>query len=351
MPFRTFLAFVMPSVVAMLLLIAVPLGGVVALSGWNSYTKMRMVETEVRTPVGVRRDVRATAELDAQGNPVKVTEWVGWQNFRTVLDVEALDRAFAKDRSLMADGTPAGVLERGAGLYRDITNIRFWAALEFTLLYTLVTTPLILGLGFLIALGVNQMAGGQKGPMIFASLLPFIVTPVVGSLSIKWLFLDNAIITVWLQQLGLGKVYFLQSATSIRALIILYGVWHVMPFAFIVLYAGLQTVPSETREAALIDGASRWEQIRYVVIPHLMPLFVFITLIHLMDAYRVFEPIFVFSGGQGADSLQHFAYKILDNEQNFHKASAAALLMMVGIVVLLIPLILRTWRDQRRAFA
>jgi multiple sugar transport system permease protein len=57
-----------------------------------------------------------------------------------------------------------------------------------------------------------------------------------------------------------------------------------------------------------------------------MPLFVFVTLIHLMDAYRVFEPILVFSGGQGADSLQHLTYKILSDEQNFHKASAAALI-------------------------
>jgi multiple sugar transport system permease protein len=345
MPFRTFLGFIMPSAVAMLLLIAIPLVGVINLSLWNSYTKTTFVETEVRTPLGVRKDVRAVAETDAQGRPIQVREWYGSRNYGTVLGAEQLADATARDRS------EAGIFARIGGLFRDIVNIRFWGALEFTLLYTLVTTPLVLAFGFLIALGVNSVTKPLKGPLIFASLLPFIVTPVVGSLSIKWLFLDNAIITVWLEQLGFGKIYFLQNAFTTRLLIILVGVWKATPFAFIVLYAGLQTVPSETREAAIIDGATRWEVTRYVTIPHLMPLFVFITLIYVMDAYRVFEPILVFSGGQGADSLQHQAYKILNDELNYHKASASSLLMVVGIVFLLIPLVIKTWRDQRRAFA
>jgi multiple sugar transport system permease protein len=351
MPFRTFLGFILPSAVAMLLFIAIPLAGVIHLSLWNTYTKTRFVETEVRTPLGVRKDVRAVAETDAQGRPVQVREWYGSRNFETVMGVEQLGEAIARDRSRAADGSEPGLWRRFGGLFRDVVNIRFWGALEFTLLYTLITTPLILGFGFLIALGVNSMTKALKGPLIFASLLPFIVTPVVGSLSIKWLFLDNAIITVWLEQLGFGKIYFLQNAFTTRMLIILVGVWKATPFAFIVLYAGLQTVPSETREAAIIDGATRWEVTRYVTIPHLMPLFVFITLIYVMDAYRVFEPILVFSGGQGADSLQHQAYKILNDELNYHKASASSLLMVLGIVFLLIPLVIKTWRDQRRAFA
>ncbi len=351
MPFRTFLGFILPSAVAMLLLIAIPLVGVVYLSFWNTYTKTRFEVTETRTPVGIRKESRAVAEVDAQGRPVQVREWYGPRNYQTVLGTEQLADAMSRDRSLTATGQPNSLWGRFAGWFRDVTNIRFWGALEFTLLYTAVTTPLILLFGFLIALGVNSATQTLKGPMIFASLLPFIVTPVVGSLSIKWLFLDNAIITVWLEQLGFGKIYFLKDAFTTRALIILVGIWKSTPFAFIILYAGLQTVPEETREAAVIDGANRWEITRHVTIPHLMPLFVFITLIYPMDAYRVFEPILVFSGGQGADSLQHQAYRILSDELNYHKASASALLMVLGILVLLIPLVIKTWRDQRRAFA
>ena len=56
---------------------------------------------------------------------------------------------------------------------------------------------------------------------------------------------------------------------------IIYRVWHVAPFAFIVFYAGLQTVNKEILESAVIDGANRFERLRYIIIPHLMPLIIF----------------------------------------------------------------------------
>ena len=68
-------------------------------------------------------------------------------------------------------------------------------------------------------------------------------------------------------------------------MLMVYGIWHLMPFSFIVFYAGLQTVPHETIEAATIDGASKFQRTRHVVIPHLMPLAIFITLILLMDNF------------------------------------------------------------------
>ena len=130
-------------------------------------------------------------------------------------------------------------------------------------------------------------------------------------------------------------------------LIILYGVWHVVPFAFIVLYAGLQSVPQDSLEAATIDGASRWQKLRYVTLPHLMPLVVFVMLIHIMDAYRVFEPVLVLTQGAFTTSVQYLTYDILMQQNNPFKASAAAVLTVLGIAVLLIPLLRRTWREQR----
>jgi ABC-type sugar transport system permease subunit len=80
-------------------------------------------------------------------------------------------------------------------------------------------------------------------------------------------------------------------------MLIVYGIWSSIPFSFIVFYAGLQTVPEDTMEAAMIDGASKWQRMRHVIVPHLMPLVVFITLIQLMDNFRVFEPIVSFQAG------------------------------------------------------
>ena len=78
-----------------------------------------------------------------------------------------------------------------------------------------------------------------------------------------------------------------------------------------------------------------------------MPLFVFITLIHLMDAYRVFEPVIVLTQGAFTTSVQYLTYHILLLENNPYKASAAAVLTLAGIVVLLIPLLVKTWREQK----
>jgi multiple sugar transport system permease protein len=137
-------------------------------------------------------------------------------------------------------------------------------------------------------------------------------------------------------------------AWSARLLIILYGIWHVVPFAFIVFYAGLQSVPQDSLEAARIDGANAWQRLIYVTLPHLAPLFVFVTLIHLMDAYRVFEPVMVLTQGAFTTSVQYLTYYILLQENNPYKASAAAVLTTAGIAVLLIPLLMRTWKEQRR---
>ena len=185
-----------------------------------------------------------------------------------------------------------------------------------------------------------------KGAFIAASLLPFIITPVVGALAIKWLFRDNGLVSTLLAEVGV-QVFWMAQAWSARLLIILYGIWHVLPFAFIVFYAGLQGVPQDSLEAATLDGASRWQKLRYVTLPHLAPLVVFVTLIHLMDAYRVFEPVLVLTKGAFTTSVQYLTYYILLEENNPFKASAAAVLTLLGIGVLLIPLLRRTWREQR----
>jgi len=338
----------------MILLIAVPLIGVMYLSVHNSYIKTEMVEVTSTVPTfaGMKQTkVEKVPQpvLDEDGNAVKVSEFVGMQNFVSVADPAGLVAAFTEDRTVRDDGTATTLVERLRGIYGDLIDIDFWGALEFTLLYAFITTPLILGLGFLVALAVNSVAQWLRGPLIFTSLLPFIITPVVGSLSIYWLFLDNAVIAALLEQLFDTKVYFLKDAITIRSLIILYGVWHVTPFAFVILYAGLQTVPNDALQAAMVDGANFRQRIWYVIIPHLAPLFVFITMIHIMDAYRIFEPILVFGSNLFANSLQYLTYYILNFEDNYHKAAASAILTVIGIVILLIPFLRRTYREQRGA--
>ena len=190
-----------------------------------------------------------------------------------------------------------------------------------------------------------------RGPIIFVSLLPFIITPVIGALSIRWLFIGDGIMTALLEWWLARDIAMFAQGWTIELLMMFYRVWHVAPFAFVVFYAGLQTVNQDTLESAIVDGDSRFERLLYVVFPHLMPLIIFVSLIHLMDAYRVFEEIVAFSSQAHRISLQWLTFDLLtpDDSGNraISRASASAMLTMVGIVFLLIPLIMRTWRDHK----
>lgn len=340
MKFRTFAAFVAPSMFMMLLFIAFPLVSVFVQSFYVTQPVYQTVEVETCTPGFLAQtcttETKSRPVLDEEGDIVTRTRFVGLQSYRNVLELPRLRAALA-DRS-----------------WRAIQSIDFWKALRFTLTFTLITLPLVLGTGLAIALVINNAAKAIRGPVIFVSLLPFIITPVIGALSINWLFRGDGILTATLEWWTGRDIAMFAQAWTIEILMMLYRVWHVAPFAAIVLYAGLQTVNQDSIESALIDGASRWQRLRYIVIPHLMPLIVFVAMIHLMDTYRVFEEIVGFRSQGHVISLQWLTYDFLTPDQagnrSISRASASAMLTMVGIAILLVPLLRRTWHDHRRSF-
>ena len=224
---------------------------------------------------------------------------------------------------------------------------KFWVSLEFTLIYTFITLPVQLILGLAVALGINRIKNKwTRGAVISSSLLPFIVTPVVGTLVFAWLFRDFGFVSYVLELVGL-KVHWFASQFAARTLLILHSIWHVTPFAIIVFFAGLQSVPQDSLEAAIVDGASRWQRLVYVTIPHLRSLIIFVTIISLMDAYRIFDPIVVMTRGtHGTESLQFYNYRVAILQDSVAKGSAVALLTVVGILVLLIPFLYLTYKEQ-----
>ena len=220
MKFKTFAAFVGPSLALMLIFIAAPLIGVLWQSFHLTQPVFETVEVESCTPGFTGQicttEMKTRPVLDEDGRTITETSYVGLQSYRNVLEPDRLRAAIANDRWL------------------DILNIDFWAALRFTLTFTLITLPLILLLGLGIALAVNNAVRSIRGPIIFVSLLPFIITPVIGALSIRWLFIGDGIMTAFLEWwLGRDIAMFAQ-AWTIELLMLFYRVWHVAPFAFVV---------------------------------------------------------------------------------------------------------------------
>ena len=337
MKFKTFFAFVAPSLFMMILFIALPLVSVLIQSFQITQPVMQNIEVETCTPGFLTQtcttELKTVPTLDEDGKTITTTEWVGFQSYRNVLQMDKVWEAVSE------------------GSWRAILQIDFWKALRFTLMYTLLTLPLVIGVGLLIALTVNNAVRSVRGPVIFISLLPFIITPVIGSLSIYWLFVGDGILTALMERWTGSNISMFAQAWTIELLMYFYRVWHVAPFAFVIFYAGLQTVNMDTLESAVIDGANRWERLRHVIIPHLMPLIIFIALIHLMDCYRVFEEIIGFRSEAYVISLQWLTFDFLtpDDAGNraIARASASAMLTMIGIVFLLILPLRRTWRDHK----
>ena len=339
MKHKAFFWFVLPSVMAMLLFIAFPVISVIVQSLHVAHEQV-IIAVENCGPFGCTQSTTIdTAATEALRKAQPLGRWAG---LTTYLDRGHLAVAEVSAAWTNADGV--------AAFFGRLINLPFYKALFFTLSYTFVVTPLTLIVGFAIAVAVNSAAKMLRGPLIFFTLLPMIVTPLVGSLILFWMIDARGIIGAALQWAAGDPTLSVKASTPLMWIMLMfYGVWHTAPFAFIVYYAGLQTVNKETLEAAVVDGASRWQTIRYVVLPHLFPLTTFIALIQLMDNFRVFEPIVSFSAAAHATSLSWAIYNDLGGEtRQLSSAAATSVLTIIGIAILLSPVLIRTWRDFGR---
>ena len=338
MPHKTFLAFMLPSVIAMLLFIALPIVSVAVQSLYVEHDKV-LVTVENCQPFGgcteeTRVDSEAFETLKA-AQPLGKFNGIGTYLNRAHLAVAEIGEILSNN---------AGIGDIATRIY----NLPFYRALGFTLAYTFIVTPLAILLGFIIALTVNMVPALLKGPVIFFSLLPMIITPLVGSLILFWMINSEGIIGATLQHVFNDPTLSLKASPVLTWLtLFVYGIWTNAPFSFVVFYAGLQTVPGDTLESAMIDGASRWERVRFVIIPHLAPLATFVALVQLMDNFRVFEPIVGFSAQANATSLSFAIFNDLRNQnaQLYGSAGATSMLTIAGVIVLLTPVLIRTWRE------
>jgi len=232
--------------------------------------------------------------------------------------------------------------------YRDVlSDSRFWRSLRFTGLYIAIVVPMQLLIGFMIALLLDQLSKFTRGIYLSLFLLPFIIVPVVGTIMFKQLFEASGPLT-WLYQ-TIFDTRFRYNELSVKTLIIFHGIWYTTPFALVTYFAGLQTLSQDQLEAASIDGATPWQKIRAIVLPHVQSLTVLILLISIMDAYRVFDNVFVLSELNPiykADTVMTYTFQTAITVQRLGKANAMAILTIAGILIILIPNIIQSYRQQ-----
>jgi ABC-type sugar transport system permease subunit len=223
----------------------------------------------------------------------------------------------------------------------------FWRSFRFTLLYMVIIVPGQIVIGFTVALVLDQVSTFARGIYLSIFLLPFIIVPIIGTIMFKQLFEASGLFT-WLIQVILGTK-FRYTETSVKLLILLHGLWYVSPYALVTYFAGIQTLPIEQMEAASMDGASGWQKIRHIIIPHVSSLSIMVLLISTMDAYRVFDNVFVLSEMNPiykADTIMTYTFQTAVTVQRLGKANAMAVLTVVGIMIILIPNLIQSYREQ-----
>ena len=338
MPHRTFLAFMLPSMAAMVLFIALPILSV-AFQSLHVENPRVLVQTESCDPFGgctteTRVDATASQALD-RAQPAGQYSGLG-----TYANSAHLALA---DLAAIWRGSPdaATALARAA-------NLPFYKALIFTLAYTFVVTPLSLWLGLLIAGAVNALPRMLRGVITYFTLLPMLVPAFLGALVLFWMIDARGIVGAALISLTGNPDLSLKASTALTWIVLfVHGAWNSAPFVFIVAYAALQTVPQDTLESALIDGASRWQRQRFVVLPHLRPVVIFLTLVLIMDNFRVFETIIAFSATAQASSLSVLIFKDLHNGATplYGSAAATSMLTILCIALLMMPSMIRSWHS------
>jgi multiple sugar transport system permease protein len=199
---------------------------------------------------------------------------------------------------------------------------------------TVSTVEILLGLGLALL-----MAHGVWGRALFTSLLiiPIIMPPV--AVSIMWFFMYDynfGIFNYLLNQVGFPSVLWLSDPNIALYAMMVVDVWQATPFAFLLLYAAVLSLPRDPYEAAAIDGASRWHIFKTVTLPLLLPVLGVVVLLRLIDSARIFDKIFVMTrGGPGSSAYTTTLtiYVEAFNKYDFGYASALSFLFQIVLIV------------------
>lgn len=223
----------------------------------------------------------------------------------------------------------------------------FWDAFRWTLTIIAIAVPGYIIIAFIEALLLDQIVGKLRGVYLALMLLPMILVPVIATNIFRQLFEPTGL-AGWLLRLFTGDP-FVFNEFNMKALIVIHTIWGSTPFAMVVFFAGMQTLPKDLVDASAIDGATRWQQIWNIVIPHLRSLFLLNAIIAVMDFFRLFDNVFVLTRMNPifhADTLQTYLFRITILYRRLGLSNAGALVTVLLIMIVLVPFLIFMYREQ-----
>lgn len=225
-------------------------------------------------------------------------------------------------------------------------QVAFINTLEFVIGAT--TLESLLGLILAIIFAIEFRGKNKIVPLI---VLPMMLPTIV--ICSFWRIMyhtEFGVINAILKLFGLGSVNWLGDVRIAMLSIIIVDLWQYTPFAFLIIYAGIQSIPSSLIEASLVDGATFFQSLRYVVLPLIKKHILIVIMLRIIDTFRIFDKVFALTGGGPGNSTEVLTFNIYKNGfryYDFGYAAAQAVIMLLTILIVIV-LYLRVTRGGTR---
>lgn len=212
----------------------------------------------------------------------------------------------------------------------------FWQALKVTGIFVLYKVPIEVAFGILLAVFLQRESFGS-GVVRSAIMAPMVTSIIV--VSIVWAMMyhsDNGLFQSFLNAIGLPKMAFLSDERRSLPALTVMMIWKDVGFSMIILMAGIKGIPADFYEAAVVDGASRWQAFRHVTIPLLRPVLMFLIVTRTVFSFQVFVPVYQMTKGGPLNATKVMVYYIYQQGFLFQDMGYASAIAMVTLIILLV---------------
>ena len=220
-----------------------------------------------------------------------------------------------------------------------LTDPLFWQTTGITVLYMVVTVAFELVIGFIFAMVMHRVIFG-RGIVRTSILIPYGIITVVSGFSWQFAFsTTNGFINQWLPFIPDDFNWFGETTPAVIAICVS-EIWKTTPFMSLLLLAGLAQISEDMIEAAKVDGATWWQRFWKVIIPNMHAAIMVAVLFRALDAYRIFDNIFVMTNGaQKTESISFLTYRQTIEQFQLGMGSALSVLLFISVVLLALLII------------
>jgi multiple sugar transport system permease protein len=220
---------------------------------------------------------------------------------------------------------------------RALGNPLLYEAIKQTAIYAVIALPIEIlgGLGIALLVHRTVHSNAVRAAIYIAAIIPIVIPQIAVGVVFRLVYApDYGILNVLLGQTGPGQPLWLSSPPLAMVATASVDIWQWTPFVYLVMFAGLQTVPRESVEAAQVDGAGTWTQFRYIELTYIYPLLLLVLFFRIADVIRVFDHVYVLTGGGPGTTTQFlslYIYRIGFQFSDLGQASALAVVVLVAM--------------------